>query len=83
MTNTLDDMDDTTVAIDSVYARLSGAPAIHALVDRDEWMLCMRQALAEQVTDPALHDAIERAFSDMAQHMVNTRDTRHAVGCPQ
>ena len=40
----------------------------------------MRQALAEQVTDPALHDAIERAFSEMAQHMVNTGN---AGGCPQ
>lgn len=126
---------------DSVYARLGGAPAVHALVDRfyalmdelpeayavrrlhpdslagsadslfkylsgwfggpplyiqerghprlrmrhapypigpaerDAWMLCMRQALGEQVTDVALREAIERAFTDLAQHMINTRDT--------
>jgi hemoglobin len=146
MTKTLE---STAIATDSVYARLGGAPAIHALVDRfyalmdelpeaftvrrlhpeslagsadslfkylsgwfggpplytrerghprlrmrhapyaigaaerDEWMLCMRQALAEQVTDPALHDAVKRAFSDMAQHMVNTGNVGHTAGCPQ
>lgn len=126
---------------DSVYARLGGAPAVHALVDRfyalmdelpeayavrrlhpdslagsadslfkylsgwfggpplyiqerghprlrmrhapypigpaerDAWMLCMRQALGEQVADVALREAIERAFTDLAHHMINTRDT--------
>ena len=143
MTETLD---DTAVATDSVYARLGGAPAVRALVDRfyalmdelpeaytvrqlhpqslagsadslfkylsgwfggpplyirerghprlrrrhapyvigaverDEWMLCMRQALAEQVTDLALRAAVEQAFTGMAEHMVNTGD---AAGCPR
>lgn len=138
-------LDDTTVATDGVYARLGGAPAIRALVDRfyalmdelpeawtvrqlhpeslagsadslfkflsgwfggppmyirerghprlrmrhapyaigtvqrDEWMLCMRQALAEQVADPALREAVERAFTGMAEHMVNTAQ---AASCP-
>lgn len=143
MTETLD---DTAVATDSVYARMGGAPAIRALVDRfyalmdelpeahavrrlhpeslagsadslfkylsgwfggpplyirerghprlrmrhapyaigaverDEWMLCMRQALQEQLTDPALRQAVERAFTGMAEHMVNTGN---AAGCPR
>ncbi len=143
MTETLD---DTAVATDSVYARMGGAPAIRALVDRfyalmdelpeaytvrrlhpdslagsadslfkylsgwfggpplyirerghprlrmrhapyaigaverDEWMLCMRQALAEQVADPALRREIEQAFTGMAEHMVNTGQ---AAGCPR
>lgn len=143
MTETLD---DTSVATDSVYARLGGAPAIRALVDRfyalmdelpeaytvrrlhpeslagsadslfkylsgwfggpplyirerghprlrmwhapyaigaverDEWMLCMRHALDEQVADPTLREAVQRAFTGMAEHMVNTGS---AVGCPR
>ena len=141
-----DTFDDTAVATGSVYARLGGAPAIRALVDRfyalmdelpeawtvpqlhpeslagsadslfkflsgwfggpplyirerghprlrmrhapyaigtverDEWMLCMRQALAEQVADPALREAVGRAFAGMAEHMVNTGN---AAGCPR
>lgn len=135
-----------TVATDSIYTRLGGAPAIHALVDRfyalmdelpeaytvrrlhpeslagsadslfkylsgwfggpplytserghprlrmrhaayaigpverDEWMLCMRQALAEQVADPALRRVVEQAFTGMADHMVNAGN---ASGCPR
>lgn len=41
-------------------------------VERDAWMLCMRQALSEQVGDEELRDIIEHAFSDLAQHMINT-----------
>ena len=143
MTETLD---DTAVATDSVYARLGGAPAVRALVDRfyalmdelpeaytvrqlhpeslagsadslfkylsgwfggpplyiqerghprlrmrhapyaigtverDEWMLCMRQALSEQVADPALRAAVGQAFTGMAEHMVNSGN---AAGCPR
>ena len=47
---------------------------------RDQWMLCMRQALAEQVADPALREVVERAFIGMAEHMVNTGS---AAGCPR
>ena len=63
--------------------RMRHAPYAIGSVERDEWMLCMRQALAEQVSDPALRGAIERAFSDMAQHMVNTSHTSHSAGCPR
>ena len=40
--------------------------------ERDQWMLCMRQALAEQVADARLRAAIEQAFAGLADHMVNS-----------
>ncbi len=51
--------------------RMRHAPYAVGAVERDEWMLCMTQALHEQVADPALRQAVQRAFADMAQHMVN------------
>jgi hemoglobin len=60
--------------------RMRHAPYAIGAVERDEWMLCMRQALAEQVADEPLREAVERAFSDMAEHMVNTGN---AAGCPR
>lgn len=39
--------------------------------ERDQWMLCMRQALAEEVVDAALRGDLERAFADLADHMRN------------
>lgn len=39
--------------------------------ERDQWMLCMREALAEVVVDVELRDALERAFADLADHMRN------------
>lgn len=42
--------------------------------ERDQWLLCMRQALAEQVSDAALRTTIEQAFAGMADHMVNQAD---------
>ena len=38
---------------------------------RDQWLLCMRRALAEQVEDEGLRAAVEQAFAGMADHMVN------------
>jgi hemoglobin len=60
--------------------RMRHAPYAIGAVERDEWMLCMRQALAEQVADPALREAVEQAFTGMAEHMVNTGN---AAGCPR
>lgn len=59
--------------------RMRHAPYAIGMVERDEWMLCMRQALAEQVTDLALRSAVEQAFTGMAEHMVNTGN---AARCP-
>jgi len=64
----------------ALYIRERGHPRLrmrHAAyaigpVERDEWLLCMRQALAEQVADDTLRTGVVRAFEEMAQHMVNT-----------
>ena len=39
--------------------------------ERDQWMLCMRTALDEQVSNEALHQGVLIAFVQMADHMVN------------
>jgi hemoglobin len=59
--------------------RMRHAPYAVGPVERDEWMLCMRQALTEQITDPALRDGLIRTFADMADHMRNT-DGRQSCG---
>jgi hemoglobin len=41
--------------------------------ERDEWMLCMGQALTEQVADAAFRDHLIRTFAQIADHMVNTQ----------
>jgi hemoglobin len=62
--------------------RMRHAPYAIGPVERDEWLLCMRQALEEQVADPALRSAVDRAFTGMADHMVNS-DAGHVAtaGC--
>lgn len=65
-----------------LYERQHGHPRLRmrhlpyriGSLERDEWLLCMRLALAEQVTDPALRSALEQAISTLAQHIVNTDD---------
>ena len=39
--------------------------------ERDQWMLCMNQALAEVVEDVALRQELSDAFSKVADHMRN------------
>jgi hemoglobin len=63
--------------------RMRHAPYAIGPVERDEWLLCMRQALAEQVADETLRSAVERAFVGMAEHMVNTVSAGHAEACPR
>lgn len=60
--------------------RMRHAPYVIGSVERDEWLLCMRQALAEQVSDDALRAGVVRAFEDMAAHMVNA-GTAHRAAC--
>ena len=38
---------------------------------RDAWLLCMRQALDEQITDDALRETVESALMRTADHMIN------------
>ena len=39
--------------------------------ERDEWLLCMHQALGELVADERLRAGVIRAFDHMADHLVN------------
>ena len=59
--------------------RMRHAPYVIGSVERDEWLLCMRQALAEQVSDDALRAGVVRAFEEMAAHMVNAGTARRAA----
>lgn len=56
--------------------RMRHAPYAISIVERDEWMLCMRQAIDEQVNDTALNSKLQRLFSDMADHMINADGSR-------
>ncbi|MBH2018722.1 MAG: group II truncated hemoglobin [Burkholderiales bacterium] len=40
---------------------------------RDEWMLCMTQALTEQVADEAFRAQLIQAFAQTAHHLLNTQ----------
>jgi hemoglobin len=46
--------------------RMRDAPYAIGALERNEWMLCMRQALAEQAIDPVLSAAVEQAFTGTA-----------------
>ncbi len=52
--------------------RMRHLPYAIGPVERDEWMLCMRTALTEQVSDEQLLTDLLKAFTGMADHMVNT-----------
>lgn len=39
--------------------------------ERDQWLLCMRQALDECVADAGLREGIYKALADLANHMRN------------
>jgi hemoglobin len=40
----------------------------------EQWMLCMRQAMAEVIDDEALRASLDKSFSDLAYHMRNRDD---------
>ncbi len=52
--------------------RMRHAPYAVGPVVRDEWMLCMTQALTEQVVDTFLRDTLINKFAEMANHLINT-----------
>lgn len=52
--------------------RMRHAPYAVSPAARDEWMLCMTQALSEQVQDAAFRTHLIATFAQMADHMVNT-----------
>ena len=52
--------------------RMRHAPYAVTPTAKDEWMLCMRQAVTEQVTDISLKEHLLNSFQQLADHMVNT-----------
>jgi hemoglobin len=60
--------------------RMRHAPYSIGPVERDEWLLCMHQALAEQVFDDPLRASVVRAFEEMAAYMVNA-GAGHSAAC--
>lgn len=59
--------------------RMRHAPYAVGPRERDEWMLCMTQALTEQVANTELCERLIQTFAQMADHMVNTGAGAH--GC--
>jgi hemoglobin len=53
--------------------RMRHAPYAIDSVVRDEWMLCMKQALTEQLKDEGLRNTLIAQFGDLASHMINSR----------
>ncbi len=52
--------------------RMRHAPYAIGAKERDEWMLCMTQALTEQVGDKGFRQALLNQFSELASHMINS-----------
>lgn len=52
--------------------RMRHAPFDISPQARDEWVLCMQQALREQVNDPDLLPKLDYAFFSMANHLINS-----------
>jgi len=52
--------------------RMRHAPYAIGLKERDEWMLCMTQALTEQVNDEGFRQALLTQFSELASHIINS-----------
>lgn len=51
--------------------RMRHAPCTISTTARNEWLLCMRMALAEQVPDEVFKQALLLAFEQMAEHLIN------------
>ena len=52
--------------------RMRHAPYAVTPSAKGEWMMCMTQALTEQVEDTAFRDHLIATFKGLADHMVNT-----------
>jgi len=62
--------------------RMRHAPYAVSQTMRDEWMLCMTQALTEQVADPDFQSWLIGTFAQMADHLINTNsshDCQHGM----
>lgn len=47
--------------------------------ERDQWMLCMRQAMAERIDDAPLRAALDKALADLADFMRNQPEAAEAA----
>jgi hemoglobin len=50
--------------------------------ERDQWLLCMKQALNETVEDVSLREGLFGQFAQLGEHMRNQGGTAHACGHP-
>lgn len=48
--------------------------------ERDQWLMCMKQALEETVEDVALRDALYAQFAQLGEHMRNQGGNVQACG---
>lgn len=53
------------------FLRRRHFPFAIGVAERDQWLLCMRQALDEVVATPELREELFDAFSKLADHMRN------------
>jgi hemoglobin len=74
-----------------LYVEKFGHPRLRArhmpfsigVAERDQWMLCMRQAMAEQVTDADLRTKLDKQLADLADFMRNRAEAQgKSVGLP-
>lgn len=62
-----------------LYVERFGHPRLRArhlpfaigAAERDQWMMCMRLAMDEQIADTELRAKLEKALADLADHMRN------------
>lgn len=50
-------------------------PFAIASAEAEQWMLCMRQAMAEVIEDEALRSSLDKALGNLALHMRNRADS--------
>lgn len=50
--------------------------------ERDQWLLCMKQALEETVEDVSLRAALFGQLAELGEHMRNQGGATHACGHP-
>ena len=53
-------------------------PFAIASAEAEQWMLCMRQAMAEVIEEEALRATLDKALNDLALFMRNREDTPQA-----
>lgn len=57
------------------FLRARHLPFSIGVAERDQWMHCMHQALAEHVADEVLRAKLLAAFSSLADHMRNRAES--------